>query len=329
MNQISLAVITAFSLISFVSKAQNAPFSLWGTGLDGSIYQQSVFYSDAINGLLIEAPLNSLGAKLPISFSWRGGGYTPLVLHPNGNVGIGIASPSEKLEISGNTKISDALFVSGIGNNGIGTIHLNSPNGFTSIVARQFDQVNEPEGFSTVVTSIDATNNYLHLGGGLNEENAATGIYFYTAPDVSTRTGSIKMVVNSAGKVGIGTTNPDELLAVDGTIHSKEVRVNLSGLPDYVFKPNYHLPTLSEIKTYIDKHQHLPEIPSAQEVEKNGLNLGEMNRLLLKKVEELTLYLIEKDKQIGDLQQKQKIIQTQQSQIEELRQQMKILLKQE
>jgi hypothetical protein len=63
--------------------------------------------------------------------------------------------------------------------------------------------------------------------------------------------------------------------------------------PDYVFKKDYALPSLADVKTYIDQNQHLPEIPSAQQIEKDGINLGEMNKLLLKKVEELTLYLIE------------------------------------
>jgi hypothetical protein len=126
------------------------------------------------------------------------------------------------------------------------------------------------------------------------------------------------------GNVGIGTTTPDELLSVNGTIHSKEVKVNLTGLPDYVFKPDYHLPTLSEVKTYIDKNSHLPEMPSAQEVEKNGLNLGEMNKLLLKKVEELTLYLIEKDK---EAQTQKEVNMMLLNQIDELRKQVETLLK--
>lgn len=76
----------------------------------------------------------------------------------------------------------------------------------------------------------------------------------------------------------------------------------MSILPDYVFKPTYHLPTLTEIKTYIDQNHHLPEVPSAEQVANDGLKLGEMNTLLLKKVEELTLYLIEKDQQVKSLQ---------------------------
>ncbi|WP_158800295.1 hypothetical protein [Pedobacter sp. L105] len=98
-----------------------------------------------------------------------------------------------------------------------------------------------------------------------------------------------------AGNVGIGITNPVEKLAVNGIIHSTEVKVDMTGWSDYVFKKEYPLLPLSEVKTYIDKNQHLPGIPSESEVIKSGLNLGDMNKLLTKKVEELTLYLIEKD----------------------------------
>ncbi len=97
------------------------------------------------------------------------------------------------------------------------------------------------------------------------------------------------------GYVGIGTANPDQQLTVNGTIHSKAVLVDNNVHPDYVFDKSYDLPTLSAIKIYIDKNHHLPEIPSAAEVAKNGQNVGEMNALLLKKVEELTLYLIAKE----------------------------------
>jgi hypothetical protein len=75
--------------------------------------------------------------------------------------------------------------------------------------------------------------------------------------------------------------------------------------PDYVFKKDYNLPTLAEIKDYTDKNHHLPGVPAAAEMEKNGINLGEMNMVLLKKVEELTLYLMEQNKQ---LQKQQKEI---------------------
>jgi hypothetical protein len=100
-----------------------------------------------------------------------------------------------------------------------------------------------------------------------------------------------------SGNVGIGTNTPREALSVNGTIRAKQIKVESANWPDYVFKPAYQLPSLTEVKAYINQNQHLPEIPSEQEIAVNGLNLGEMNKLLMKKVEELTLYLIEKDNQ--------------------------------
>jgi hypothetical protein len=100
------------------------------------------------------------------------------------------------------------------------------------------------------------------------------------------------------GNVGIGIATPQNKLDVNGRIHAQSVVIDMLGWSDYVFKKDYQLRPLSEVKDYIDRNQHLPEIPSEQEIAKDGLNLGEMNKLLMKKVEELTLYLIEKDKQI-------------------------------
>ena len=104
------------------------------------------------------------------------------------------------------------------------------------------------------------------------------------------------LTIQAGGNIGIGTTTPDQKLAVNGTIHSKVVLVDLTGWSDYVFKPEYQIPSLSEVKKYIDEKGRLPEMPSEQEIVKNGLNMGEMNKLLTKKVEELTLYIIELQK---------------------------------
>jgi hypothetical protein len=99
-----------------------------------------------------------------------------------------------------------------------------------------------------------------------------------------------------------------------------------------VFKNDYKLPALSDVKTYIDKNHHLPEIPSAAEIKKDGINLGEMNKVLVKKVEELTLYLIDKDKQITDQQTKnaeqENKLNALQQQLNLMKQQMKAITKQ-
>ena len=93
--------------------------------------------------------------------------------------------------------------------------------------------------------------------------------------------------------MGIGIEDPNSKLVVDGKINSEEVNVEIINGPDYVFEPDYDLRTLEETKAYIAQYKHLPEIPSAKEMEANGVDLGEMNMLLLKKIEELTLHQIQ------------------------------------
>lgn len=115
------------------------------------------------------------------------------------------------------------------------------------------------------------------------------------------------------GYIGIGTTTPDALLTVKGSIHTQEVLIDLEGAvaPDYVFetyyegfsklKTDYTFLSLTEIETFIKKNHHLPKVPAAVEMDKNGLSLKEMNLLLLEKIEELTLHTIEQQKQIDAL----------------------------
>nr|WP_315421982.1 hypothetical protein [uncultured Pedobacter sp.] len=107
-----------------------------------------------------------------------------------------------------------------------------------------------------------------------------------------------RMRISPFGNVGIGTNNPTEKLSVNGNIRAKEIKVEAANWPDYVFDKDYKILGLDELNAYIKQHKHLPEMPSAKETETNGVELGEMNKLLLKKVEELTLHLIEKDEQL-------------------------------
>jgi len=141
-----------------------------------------------------------------------------------------------------------------------------------------------------------------HNGGGVIYTDMAGNIYLSPQGSTGTATRTLAdLDVKSSIALRVGA---------DGVVYAKAIRVSTTTFPDYVFKKDYRLLSLSQVKAYIDQNQHLPEIPSAEEVEKEGLNVGEMNKLLMKKVEELTLYAIEnerkdkeKDKLLASLQQ--------------------------
>nr|WP_321450316.1 hypothetical protein [uncultured Carboxylicivirga sp.] len=125
-------------------------------------------------------------------------------------------------------------------------------------------------------------------------------------------------------KVGIGENSPSAKLDVAGNIKVQEIEVTLASMQDlnlngtlaannitytangqtadHVFEEDYDLKSLEEIETFITENKHLPDVPSAEEMEEEGVNLAEMNKLLLQKVEELTLYIISQEKRIKELE---------------------------
>ncbi|WEA00669.1 hypothetical protein [Mucilaginibacter sp. SJ] len=166
------------------------------------------------------------------------------------------------------------------GNLGLGTI---TP-------AAKLDVTVGSSSFTNNIRFGDANPGYLAAG--------TAGIF------MSNNAGSPVFTVLHTGNVGIGQTNPQNKLDVNGSIHSKSVLIDLNGWSDYVFKKDYPLRPLSEVKAYIDLNEHLPEVPSEQEMVKKGLDVSEMNKLLMKKIEEMTLYLIEQNKRIEKLEAK-------------------------
>jgi hypothetical protein len=164
--------------------------------------------------------------------------------------------------------------------------------------------------------------NYLY-----NDPNAADKQFFYgpTLYEIDGNEPSIQELINpnsgittslwqenetdiyfNSGRVAIGRTSipTGYRLAVEGHIRAREIRVDQDNWPDYVFTKDYQLPTLEAIQKYIQEKGHLPNIPSAQEVETNGIELGEMNRLLLEKIEEQMLYILQLEKRIQELENK-------------------------
>ncbi|WP_068473235.1 hypothetical protein [Saccharicrinis aurantiacus] len=107
------------------------------------------------------------------------------------------------------------------------------------------------------------------------------------------------------GRVGINNSNPAYALDVKGTISATEIKVTAQ-TADFVFEEDYNLRSLNEVNAFIEQNKHLPDVPSASEMEEEGVNIAEMNKILLQKVEELTLYIIDKDNEISELRQELK-----------------------
>ncbi|TWF44804.1 hypothetical protein FHW36_101726 [Chitinophaga polysaccharea] len=136
----------------------------------------------------------------------------------------------------------------------------------------------------------------LHIGA------ANSGKIIFENGRNGTTIGSSMVIANNKN-VGIGVDNPAYKLTVDGTIGARRVKVTQEQWADYVFHPNYKLPALATVSQFIKDNKHLPDIPSEKEVKERGVDLGEMNKLYLQKIEELTLYIIDLQRQVDALKE--------------------------
>lgn len=142
--------------------------------------------------------------------------------------------------------------------------------------------------------------------GNVAAGSAAGKIVFQTTP-VGSTTLADRMIIDNAGKVGIGVPDMTKLgsalLGVNGKIVATEVEVKLyASWPDFVFKSDYNLMPLSEVESFINVNGHLPNVPNEAQVKENGINLGQMDGILLQKIEELTLHIIDLNKRIAELE---------------------------
>lgn len=141
-----------------------------------------------------------------------------------------------------------------------------------------------------------------YIGGPINGNTISLGTQGIMPIAIFTN-GANRVFIDAAGNVGIGTDNPTYKLSVRGNIRSNEVVVE-TGWADYVFANDYKLKTLDEVENFIRRHKHLPNIPSAEEIEKNGLHVGDVQKRMMEKIEELTLYMIDLKKEIEQLKSK-------------------------
>lgn len=215
------------------------------------------------------------------------GGTERMRICANGNIGIRATTPYKLFTVNGDVSFAN-YNNSGSGNNG---------NGFSGLEILGNNQVPTRRGISLDNDPNGSFNFYVNSNQGPCAFNFTNGNGLTTL-----------MTINGVnGNVGIGTTltsNPNNYkFAVNGTIGAKAVKVEITSTTwaDFVFEKNYKLMPLNEIEKFININKHLPEIPSADEMGKNGLDVGEMMKLQMQKIEELTLYVIDLQKQVDEV----------------------------
>jgi len=243
-------------------------------------YQSGKSSKDTSNSLYIE---NSSSNKPLI---W--GSFNKDIVNVNGKLGIGNANPQEALHVSGNVRGSLAK----------GALRIKTEAGYLDLGPQNSSYAHIYTDRPRIIFNKDA---YTTTGGFSS----------YSTTDLNLKTNGVNRLIikNDNGNVGIGTTVPDEKLTVKGKIHAEEIIVDLTVPgPDYVFekyfdgasilKPSYSFPTLKEVEAFVKANKHLPEIPSANKMLENGVQLKEMNMKLLQKIEELTIYTIQQQKEL-------------------------------
>ncbi|MCG8699233.1 MAG: hypothetical protein MI922_14355 [Bacteroidales bacterium] len=210
----------------------------------------------------------------------------------NGLVGIGIANPTYKLVVNGTISYTNGH----LRNKSINTKSTSIDNIFDH---KSYDLIDlgGQAGSGNEIAAIKLTTaiGQTTFGSRLIQEDNSFRIQCGSG-----NSNPYSFLINGlTGNVGIGTDDPKAKLSVNGTIVSEEIKVlaDISTYPDFVFSDGYNLRPINEVENYIKKYKHLPGIPKAEEVAE-GIALGEMNTKLLLKIEELTLYTIEQQKQL-------------------------------
>jgi hypothetical protein len=322
-------------------------------GLGFGINQTMAMYIGSNRNVGIGQFLRSPAEKLTVDGNIRLDGNNRKIIstdnlniQTSGNVGIGTDSPSEKLTVDGNILSNSTLYANKIEsmftyNNGV----FSSEGVHTNKIV--FWGIENSFGTRSQYATLEAK----PYGGNLEMESSYPISFNMSGTDF------VDLFINSSGNVGIGTNSPTEKLTINGSLkidknangNNSKLFINInpdsinnvikdkfsafitggilsedyalgskSTWADHVFSADYQLQNLNEVENYIHTNKHLPGIPSAAEVQENGYNLHDMNVKLLQKVEELTLYSIEQNKKIEQLEDVAKSYQTLLEKVEKL-----------
>jgi hypothetical protein len=224
--------------------------------------------------------------------------FTPISIDVPSTTGVFFNGPvtmRNNLTVSGTSLLNNRMTI----NSGDATIELNNPTNTPPTVPSNF-QISADNGAGRLISDADVVVS-LDKGNIHSIEKftiLANSVYHVGNAVLLFQVGTNSSVFNTNLMVGENVK-----IYPDGKIWVKnEIAIqNVNPFPDYVFAPDYNLKSLSEVEAFIKANKHLPGIPSASEIDANGIKLGEMTNLLTQKIEELTLYTIELQKQVDEL----------------------------
>ncbi|MEB4763267.1 MULTISPECIES: hypothetical protein [Chryseobacterium] len=280
--------------------------SIVGLIIFGTLFSQNIAFdklygnSDPVNYYLTHYPVSGSDG---LDIKWFGGirlqtTGSILQLLNNGNVGIGTIEPQTRFEVA------------------------KENNNNQNLVMAKFSAYGATGGSNMITIGYHNTAN-LELNSGYTSSGFRYGDYgdFNIENDnqFNNNFGSINFITSKKIQMAI---KPNGNALLNGKLEAKELKITLSPTADFVFDENYNLPKLEDIEKHIKEKKHLPEIASAKVMEKEGVNIGEFQIKLLQKIEELTLYSIEQNKQIKQLKEENKDLQSQAEEINKKLQQI-------